>query len=102
MQQDVIQLYDDFTHQLGFTENALRQVFRLGGFARDDIGVYADVLPGMALLRKGLISTLIAEKLFGGIVRWLIARAIRSQRKGPPQVATLRLVVVARKAKASA
>jgi SAM-dependent methyltransferase len=90
--------YDDFTHTLGFTESSLRQVFVLGGFAREDVDVQPDLLPGLPLLRKGLLGTFFAEKLVGPAVRWLIARAIRSQRKGPPQVATLRLVVAAHKA----
>jgi SAM-dependent methyltransferase len=89
--------YDDFTHTLGFTENSLHQVFSLGGFERGEVDVRADVLPGSALLRRGLLSTFVAEKLIGPLVRWCFARAIRSQRKGPPQVDTLRLIVVARK-----
>lgn len=92
--------YDDFTHTLGFTESSLRQVFALGGFAREQVSVQRDVLPGGALLRKGLIGTFMDEKLLGPCVRFLLRRAIASQRKGPPQVDTLRLIVAARKAPA--
>jgi SAM-dependent methyltransferase len=90
--------YDDFTHTLGFTENSVRQVFVLGGFDRAHVDVLPDRLPGLALLRRGLLDTFLAEKVVGPLVRWLLARAIHSQRKGPPRVSTLRLIVVARKA----
>lgn len=93
----VLLRYDDFTHRLGFTESSLRQVFVLGGFERDKVGIVPDVLPAVSLLRKGLIGTFFSEKMMGPFVRWCIAIAIKSQRKGPPSVATLRLIVVARK-----
>jgi SAM-dependent methyltransferase len=89
--------YDDFTHTLGFTENSLRQVFGLGGFARDDVRVLADRLPAMALLRRGLFASCFREAVSGPTVRWLLRVALRSQRKGAPRVDTLRLIVVARR-----
>lgn len=90
--------YDDFTHQLGFTENSLRQVFSLGGFRREDVRVLNDVLPAGSLLASGLIGHLVLEKVLGPLVRLLARWALLSQRKGPPQVDTLRAVVKATKA----
>lgn len=89
--------YDDFTHTLGFTESSLRQVFTLAGFERADIALAADVLPGTALLRRGLLKTFFYEKLLGPLVRWCLAVAMQSQRKGPAKVGTLRIIVAARK-----
>lgn len=89
--------YDDFTHQLGFTENSLKQVFTLGGFARENVLVEADRLPAWELLRVGLIGHWWRETCVGPAVRWFTNYAIASQRKGRPQVSTLRLIVAARK-----
>lgn len=89
--------YDDFTHTMGFTENSLRQVFVLGGFERSDVSIEADRLPALALLRHALVPTFVMEKVLGPGVRALVGLALRSQRKGPPKVDTLRLVVVARR-----
>jgi SAM-dependent methyltransferase len=89
--------YDDFTHRLGFTENSLLQVFTLGGFDRERVLVNSDILPGTALLKAGLLRAFVREKITGPVVRWIVRAALRSQRKGPPRVDTLRAIVVARK-----
>lgn len=87
--------YDDFTHTLGFTENSLRQVFALGGFPREQVQIVADRLPGWPLLRHGLVGTFLREKFLGPFVRWVMEQALRTQRKGPAKVGTLRLIVAA-------
>ena len=87
--------YDDFTHRMGFTENSLRQVFDLAGFDRALVAVRNDILPAWPLLRHGLLKHFFFEKVAGPSVRYAARLALRSQRKGPPQVDTLRAVVVA-------
>jgi SAM-dependent methyltransferase len=89
--------HDDFTHRLGFTENSLRQVFTLGGFERSRVEVNNDTLPGLPLLRAGLFRVFVREKITGPAVRWMLRAALRSQRKGPARVDSLRAIVVARK-----
>jgi 2-polyprenyl-3-methyl-5-hydroxy-6-metoxy-1,4-benzoquinol methylase len=89
--------YDDFTHRLGFTENSLRQVFMLAGFERADVAVLNDVLPGWPLLRNGLVGHFFLEKALGPLVRFLARLTLLSQRKGPPEVDTLRAIVRVRR-----
>lgn len=89
--------YDDFTHTLGFTENSLRQVFSLGGFPRDHVTVRQDQLPAWPLLRHRLFGHLMYELLLGPAVRWLLAQALQTQRKGRAKVDTLRVIVAAQK-----
>jgi len=89
--------YDDFTHRLGFTENSVRQVLALGGFAREEVRVVGDFLPSAALLRQGLVGVFLVEKAAGPLVRLLLRLALSSQRKGAAEVQTLRLIVCAMK-----
>jgi SAM-dependent methyltransferase len=89
--------YDDFTHQLGFTENSIKQVFALGGFDRESVVVDADRLPAWPLLKAGLLGHCVREACLGPLVRWLTNQALATQRKGRPRVSTLRLIVTATK-----
>jgi hypothetical protein len=72
-------------------------VFSVGGFERDRVAVMNDVLPGMALLRVGLLWAFVREKLTGPAVRRPFRVAPQSQRKGAPRVDTLRAIVVVQK-----